>query len=133
MSLITRKWKFKLYLISFVKMVIYHGLLDEENCFHIVLYIATMRMLQTIRVMKKKFWDSYFFKDILMREQIKKPDKLLKLLQAVAFQVGKQLSYSGLGQISGLDSKTIEKYMLLKQSFVFFLLGPFSRINGMNW
>lgn len=133
MSLITRKWKFKLYLISFVKMVIYHGLLDEENCFHIVLYIATMRMLQTIRVMKKKFWDSYFFKDILMREQIKKPDKLSKLLQAVAFQVGKQLSYSGLGQISGLDSKTIEKYMLLKQSFVFFLLGPFSHINGMNW
>lgn len=53
----------------------------------------------------KQLSGSYLYNDILMWEQIKKPDKLLKLLQALAFQVGSQISFSKLGQLSGLDSK----------------------------
>ena len=63
-----------------------------------------------------------------MWEQIKKPEKLLRLLQALAFQVGSEVSYLELGQLCGLDSKTIEKYVtLLEQCFVIFRLGSFSR------
>ena len=63
-----------------------------------------------------------------MWEQIKKPDKILKLLQALAFQVGSQVSYNELAQTCGLDSKTVEKYInLLEQTFVIFKLGSFSR------
>jgi predicted AAA+ superfamily ATPase len=63
-----------------------------------------------------------------MWEQIKKPDKLLKLLRALAFQIGSQISYSELGQLCSLDSKTVEKYIvLLEQCYVIFRLGSFSR------
>jgi hypothetical protein len=63
-----------------------------------------------------------------MWENIQKPEKLLKLLQALAFQVGSQVSYNELAQISGLDSKTVEKYInLLEQVFVIFRLGTFNR------
>ncbi len=76
----------------------------------------------------KQLTDSYLYKDILIWEQIKKPDSLLKLLQAIAFQVGSQVSYAELGQLSGLDAKTVEKYItLLEQVFVIFRLGSFSR------
>ncbi len=47
----------------------------------------------------KQLSDSYLYKDILIWEQIKKPDKILKLLQAIAFQVGSQVSYNEFGQI----------------------------------
>jgi predicted AAA+ superfamily ATPase len=46
----------------------------------------------------------------------------------LAFQVGSQVSYSELGQICGLDNKTVEKYiMLLEQAYVIFRLSSFSR------
>jgi predicted AAA+ superfamily ATPase len=63
-----------------------------------------------------------------MLDGIKKPEKLIKLLQALAFQVGSQVSYNEIGTLVGLDSKTIEKYVdLLEQSFVIFKLNSFSR------
>jgi predicted AAA+ superfamily ATPase len=72
--------------------------------------------------------DSYLYKDILLIDQIKKPAALVKLLQALAFQVGSQVSYNELAQLCGLDGKTIEKYMmLLEQSYIIFRLTSFSR------
>jgi predicted AAA+ superfamily ATPase len=76
----------------------------------------------------KQLTDSYLYKDILAWEDIKKSDKLLKLLQALAFQVGNQVSYNELGKLCSLDSKTVEKYiLLLEQCFVIFRLNSFSR------
>ena len=72
--------------------------------------------------------DSYLYKDVLMSDQINKPDSLVKLLQALAFQVGSQVSYNELAQLCSLDSKTVEKYViLLEQSYVIFRLNSFSR------
>ena len=51
-----------------------------------------------------------------------------KLLQALSFQVGQLVSYNELGQICGLDSKTVEQYIiLLEQSYIIFRLSAFSR------
>jgi predicted AAA+ superfamily ATPase len=76
----------------------------------------------------KQLSDSYLYKDILLTGQIKKPEALVKLLQALAFQVGSQVSYHELAQVCGLDGKTIEKYMmLLEQSYIIFRLTSFSR------
>ena len=70
----------------------------------------------------------HLFKDILMWENIKRPEKLLRLLQALSFQVGSQVSYNELGQVCGLDNKTIEKYInLLEKVFVIFRVGSFNR------
>ena len=68
------------------------------------------------------------YKDILEWERIKKPDKLLKLLQALAFQIGNQVSFNELSSMLEIDKLTVEKYIiLLEQSKVIFRLSSFSR------
>ncbi|MBL7780197.1 MAG: DUF4143 domain-containing protein [Saprospiraceae bacterium] len=63
-----------------------------------------------------------------MWERIQKPEKLTRLLQALAFQVGSEVSYHELGQIVDLDNQTVENYInLLEQTFIIFRLPPLSR------
>lgn len=72
--------------------------------------------------------DSYLYKDILIWENIQKPAKLEKLIQALAFQVGSEVSVNELSQLAGLDNHTVERYIqLLEKSFVVFQLQAFSR------
>ena len=72
--------------------------------------------------------DSYLFRDILMLDNIKKPEKLIKLIKALAFQVGNEVSYNEIGNLIGLDSKTVESYIqILEKSFVIYKLSSFSR------
>jgi predicted AAA+ superfamily ATPase len=59
---------------------------------------------------------------------IKKSDSIIKLLQAIAYQIGNQVSYNELSQIVGLDPKTIQKYIhILEQAFIIFRLPSFAR------
>jgi len=72
--------------------------------------------------------DSYLYKDILAHQNIKRHDVLLKLLQALALQVGSEVSYNELSVTVGIDKKTVENYLnILEQAFVIFRLMPFSR------
>ena len=127
-----RKWEYKLYPISFEEMVNYHGLLAEKR-------LLQQRMVygyypeivnhpgeEVVRL--KQLIDSYLYKDILIWERILKPEKLEKLLQALAFQVGSEVSYNELGQLAGLDNETVEKYIqLLEKAFIVFRLGALNR------
>ena len=127
-----RKWEYKMYPLSFGEMVLHNGLLDEKRLVpHRLIYGYYPEVVSNPgeeKTILKQLSDSYLYKDILMWEQIKKTEKLLKLLQAIAFQIGSQVSYSELGQICELDNKTVEKYIiLLEQCFVIFRLGSFSR------
>ncbi|MDP8299593.1 MAG: ATP-binding protein [Candidatus Tantalella remota] len=72
--------------------------------------------------------DSYLYKDVLAYQNIKKHDVLLHLLQALALQVGNEVSYNELSVSVGIDKKTVESYLnILEQAFVIFRLMPFSR------
>jgi predicted AAA+ superfamily ATPase len=127
-----RKWEYKMYPLSFAEMAAHHGLLEEKRLLSHRLvygyYPDVVTHAGTEKATLRQLSDSYLYKDILMWEQIKKPEKLVKLLQALAYQVGSQVSYSELGQICSLDMKTVEKYIvLLEQCFVIFRLGSFSR------
>lgn len=127
-----RKWEYKMYPLSFAEMVNHHGLLEEKRLLpHRLVYGYYPDVVVnqgSEKEILKQLSDSYLYKDILMWEQIKKPDKLLSLLQAIAYQVGSQVTYHELGQICSLDSKTVEKYItLLEQTFIIFRLGSFSR------
>src|SRR5690554_125563 len=71
---------------------------------------------------------SYLYKDILELAGIRKPEILVKLLQALAWQVGSEVSYSELAQTVGADRATISSYIdLLEKSFVVFRLNPLAR------
>jgi predicted AAA+ superfamily ATPase len=127
-----RKWEYKMFPISFGEMVEHHGLLNEKRALqHRLVYGYYPDVINNIGKEKevlKQLSDSFLFKDVLMLDQIKKPEKIIKLLQALAYQVGSQVSYNEIGNMIGLDSKTVEKYILiLEQSFVIFRIGSFNR------
>lgn len=71
---------------------------------------------------------SYLYKDILELGGIRKPEVLVKLLRALAWQVGSEVSYNELAQTVGADKVTVTSYIdLLEKAFVIFRLSPFSR------
>jgi predicted AAA+ superfamily ATPase len=71
---------------------------------------------------------SYLYKDILELGGIRKPEVLVRLLQALAWQVGSEVSYNELAKTVGIDRATVESYInLLEKSFVVYRLNPLSR------
>lgn len=70
----------------------------------------------------------YLYKDILSFEGLKKSSLIKNLLQALALQIGQEVSYSELANQLGVNRLTIQKYIdILEQSFVLFKLNAFSR------
>lgn len=127
-----RKWEFLLLPFSFAEMAAHQGLTDEKR-------LLAQRMVcgyypdivnnpgdEAPRL--KQLADSYLYKDILTWENIQKPDRLEKLVQALAFQVGSEVSYKELGDLSGLNNETVEKYVaLLEKAFIVYRMPALSR------
>ena len=127
-----RKFEYQLFPFSFEEMVQHHGLLQELNLYeHRMIYGYYPDVVTNPgdedRILKL-LADSYLFKDILIWNKIKKSDKIIKLLQALAFQIGNQVSYNNLANHIGIDSETVERYIiLLEKSFIIYRLNSFSR------
>lgn len=127
-----RKWHYHLFPMSFAEMEKHHGFLEEHRRLPDRLvfgyYPEVVNNPGNERELLMQLTDSYLYKDILMWERIKKPEKLTKLLQALAFQLGNEVSFHELGQITDLDNQTVENYItLLEQTFLIFRLPPLSR------
>lgn len=72
--------------------------------------------------------DSYLYKDLLHQPAIRRVDLLRKILQALAFQVGNEVSYNEVAKTVGADRGTVEFYIdLLEKAFVIFRLSSLSR------
>ncbi|MBI5401036.1 MAG: ATP-binding protein [Candidatus Yonathbacteria bacterium] len=70
---------------------------------------------------------SYVYKDILQLERIKYPEKLEKLMRAIAHQVGNEVSYTELASTCELSRGTVEEYIrILEQAYIIFKLEPYS-------
>ena len=71
---------------------------------------------------------SYLYKDIFSFQDVRKPEIIEQLLQALALQIGSEVSYNELGRLLGLNTATIQRYIdLLEKSYVVFHLRSFSR------
>jgi hypothetical protein len=71
---------------------------------------------------------NYLFKDLLEYETLKKSPLLTKLLQALALQVGHEVSLRELSNLLEVDIKTIQRYIfLLEQTFVIYRLPALKR------
>jgi predicted AAA+ superfamily ATPase len=69
---------------------------------------------------------SYLYKDVLNYNRIKNPDLLMKILKALALQVGSEVSPNEIAGSIQIDRKTVLSYLsLLEQAFVIFRLPPF--------
>jgi len=71
---------------------------------------------------------SYLYKDIFTFQDIRKPEIIESLLEALALQAGNEVSYHELANTLGVDQLTVRRYIdLLQKAFVVFSLRSFSR------
>jgi uncharacterized protein len=127
-----RKWEYHLFPLSFSEMVNHTSLTEEKRLIEHRLIFGYYPEIVTSKgheaELLKQLTNSYLYKDILTWDRIQKPNKLEKLVQALAFQTAQQISCHEIGQICGLNSETVEKYIqLLEKAFVVFRLPSFSR------
>jgi uncharacterized protein len=75
-----------------------------------------------------KLTNGVLYKDILEFEQLKKAPLLTQLLQALALQLGSEVSYSELANLLKTNVRTVERYIfLLEQIFVIYRLPALRR------
>ncbi len=127
-----RKWEYRLYpfswreikeSFSFAKTL---PLLD--NFLVTGMYPELINNPGNAREILTNLAGSYLYKDVLELGGIRRPDILLKLLQALAWQVGNEVSYNELAQTVSADKATVSEYIdLLEKAFVIFRLNPFAR------
>lgn len=71
---------------------------------------------------------SYLFKDVLQLEGVRHADKVTRVLQLLAFQIGKDVSISELASNVGMSKNTVDRYLdLLEKAYVIYSRGGFSR------
>ena len=131
-ALTGRKWSYKLFPISNKELLDHSG------------YLEVLRSLETRMIfgsypdvinhpgkekeILRELVSDYLYKDVFALKDVRKPDALEKLIKALAFQVGNQVSYRELSNMIQIDKETVEKYIyLLEEANIIFRLPSFSR------
>jgi predicted AAA+ superfamily ATPase len=127
-----RKWEYQLLPFSFTEMARASSVFEEKERLETRLIYGYYpdvalhpgeekeRLLELV--------NSYLYKDVLIWENLHKADKITRLLQALAFQVGSLVSYSEIAGLVGMDGKTVEKYIdLMEKAFIIYRVTSYSR------
>ena len=127
-----RKYEYQMFPISSREIYQSSGYIDLKGLLETRLiygsYPDILNHANDARELLRMLTDSYLYKDILATDNLRKPDVLDKLLRALAFQVGSEVSYNELAQAVGTDSKTVERYIeLLEKCYIIFRLHGLSR------
>ncbi len=131
-SLTGRKFEYFLFPVSYEEYEKSQGYLDAtrdlENRLIYGFYPDVINNRGKERELLNEITQSYLFKDILAYGNIKRPEVLEKILRALAFQVGNEVSYNEIAQLTGVDKNTVAHYIhLLELSYIIYPLTSFSR------
>lgn len=127
-----RKWEYTLLPFSWNELKEHYSFLEVHNRLEQFLvtgmYPEVIMNPENAHELLVIISGSYLYKDILEMGGIRRPEILVKLLQALAWQVGSEVSYNELAQTVGADKATVSSYIdLLEKSYVVFRLNPFAR------
>ncbi|MEN8187818.1 MAG: ATP-binding protein [Bacteroidota bacterium] len=127
-----RKWEYEMFPISWEEYENKIGFIKSEqqleNRLLYGFYPEVVNNQGKERETLKNLVNSYLYRDILSFSDIRKPEVLEKLLQALALQMGNEVNYNELSQIVGVNKITIQKYIeILEQGYIVFRLYSFSR------
>jgi predicted AAA+ superfamily ATPase len=130
-SLTGRKREIQLLPISFAEMVKHTNIVEETRMLdHRLIYGYYPEVINNLGDEKdvlKELANSYLYKDLMEENNIAKPDKLVKLLQALSWQIGSTVSTNELSQLVGIDAKTIDRYIdILQKNFIIYTLPSYS-------
>lgn len=127
-----RKWTFELFPISWKELQDNKGFIaaqqDLDNRLVHGFYPDVINNPNHQTDILVELVNSYLYKDVLTYANLRKPEIIQKLVQALAYQLGNEVVYSEIGKLIGLDHKTVSNYIdILEQAYVVFRLPSFSR------
>ncbi|HZL09114.1 MAG TPA: ATP-binding protein [Prolixibacteraceae bacterium] len=127
-----RKWEYEMFPISWEEYEKKIGFLKSEqqleNRLLYGFYPEVINNQGKERETLKNLVNSYLYRDILAFSDIRRPEVLEKLLQALALQMGSEVNYNELSQIVGINKVTVQKYIeILEKGYIVFRLNSFSR------
>jgi len=130
-ALTGRKWTFNLFPMSLKELKDNSGLPDLyrtlENRMIYGSYPDILNRPGNERLALQELVSDYLYKDLLMLKGTRKPEVLEKLVKALAYQVGNQVSNRELSDLLKIDKDTVEKYIsLLEEAFIIFRLPSFA-------
>ena len=127
-----RKWGYELFPITWAEYENKVGFIKAEQQIESRLlygfYPDVLNSPREEREILKNLVNSYLYRDILAFSDIRKPEVLEKLLQALALQMGNEVHYNELSQVVGINKVTIQKYIdILEKGYIVFRLNSFCR------
>jgi predicted AAA+ superfamily ATPase len=127
-----RKWEYELFPISWEEYEKGIGFIKAEqqleNRLLYGFYPEVINNQGKERETLKNLVNSYLYRDILAFSDIRKPEIIEQLLQALALQVGSEVNYNELSQFIGINKITIQKYIdILEKGYIVFRLNSFNR------
>lgn len=124
---------YRLFPISAEEIIRHSSVFELKNQIEaLLLYGAYPEILLTAGVENKvdrlaELASAYLYKDILQLSGIKYADKIRKLLQMLALQIGSTVSLNEIGKTLGMSHETVANYIdLLEKGFIIFRLGGYS-------
>jgi len=125
-----RKFEFHLYPISMKEMVQNFNLIDEKRLLEDRIIYGIYPEILLLDQDKKEthlklLAQSYLFKDIFQFDEMKNTHIFEKLLQALALQIGSEVSFTEIARSLEIDQKTVQRYIdILEKAFIIFRLPP---------
>ena len=127
-----RKFEYNLFPFSTNELVNHTSMLEEmrllKNRLVYGFYPDVVNNLGEEKEILTNIVNSYLYKDVFEFQDIRKSSVIEKLVQALALQVGSEVSFNELGNLLGIDTVTVQRYVdLLEKAYVIFHIRSFSR------
>jgi len=128
-----RKFEYQLFPVSLKEIMQKHesildfsAMIEQRMIFG--MYPDVVENLPDAAQILENLTSAYLYKDVFEWQQIRKPDLIVKMLKAIALQIGNEVSFHELAGMLGVAKETVMSYInLLEQAFVIFRLGAFNR------
>lgn len=127
-----RKFEYQLFPLSIKELVDHFGFIEvQRNLKHYMVfgnYPDVINHPGNEAEILNNLVGSYLFKDVFMFQDIRKPEFIEQLLEALALQVASEVSYNELAHLLKTNSHTVQRYIsLLERAFIIFRLRSYSR------
>lgn len=127
-----RKYEYDMFPFSSEELIGNHGNTEEKRMLERRMvygsYPEVVNLPGEERETLSNLVNSYLYKDVFAFQDVRKPEIVEQLLQALALQIGSEVSFNELSKLLGLNSQTVQRYVdLLEKSYIVFHLRSFSR------
>ena len=127
-----RRYEFQLFPLSVQELASVYSPLEIKRLLEerliMGMYPEVVTRPEESKDLLKELARSYLYKDLLAFRGLRSPEALEKLVQALALQIGSEVSYNELSGLVGIDKNTVATYIqILEKAFIIFRLNPFAR------